>query len=614
MRAFISETGPGVNMANVTGAVMSGLRRRKPFVRHGLQIVVDAVAWTTSMLAALYFRYEPTFEGIGWPTFWIIVASVIVVQTVTGLVLHLYRGRHPYGSFAEVRTLIVTVLLTTIVVGVPVSIWAAEFGLARGTYFLAAPIAFVVMGGARYANRLLSERLMRPLPESKPALVYGAGYLGSAVVRRMRTDRNSPYAPVGLLDDSPSRRNAWVHDVKVLGTGDDLARVAKETGATVVVVAIAAADASFLQRVNALAREAGVQVMVFPPLEEILEGRSGLSDLRDISIEDLIGRHPIDTDVSAVAGYLSGRRVLVTGAGGSIGSELARQIRRLRPAALILLDHDETALQQTQLSIEGHGLLDDERLVLCSIRDADAVAEVFAAQRPEVVFHAAALKHLPVLERSPREAWRTNVLGTRNVIDAALAAGVEVLVNVSTDKAADPTSVLGRSKLLAERLTAWAAATSSRRYLSVRFGNVLGSRGSLIPVFAEQIRAGGPLTVTHPDATRYFMTIAEASQLVIQAGAIGTPGDILVLDMGEPVRILDIAHRMIELSGASIDIQITGLRAGEKLHETLVSVDESIGRPVHPKISLTRGSPLDPTLLKDDGWIAWRDGSPTSLP
>jgi len=595
-----------LTIERAAGSALAGVRRLSPWARHAIQILVDALAWFSAMTAAVLFRYESDLDDLNWATFVVIVGLATVGQTAIGLMMHLYRGRHPYGSFAEVRTLLVTVVLTTAIVGVPVGIWAAEFGFARGTYFLAAPIAFVVMGGARYIKRLLAERTVRPNPDAQRALVYGAGYLGRSVVRRMRTDRNSPFVPMGILDDSSSRRNTRVDDVRVLGTGDDLPFVARETGATVIVVAIAAADAVLLGRINDLAREAGVQVKVFPPLDEILSGRAGLRDLRNISIEDLVGRHPIDTDVAAVAGYLAGRRVLVTGAGGSIGSEISRQIQRLGPAALVLLDHDETALQQTQLSIQGHGLLDDHRLVLCSIRDTEALATAFERHRPEVVFHAAALKHLPVLERLPREAWLTNVLGTLNVLSAARSVDVDVFVNVSTDKAAEPTSVLGKSKLLAERLTAWAAQDAGKRFLSVRFGNVLGSRGSLVPVLAAQIQAGGPLTVTHPDATRYFMTIPEASQLVIHAGAIGKPGEVLVLDMGEPVRILDIARRMIELSGDSIEIVFTGLRDGEKLHETLVGAEESVDRPIHPKISHAAGSPLPPAALEPDGWRQWR--------
>ncbi|PCN46776.1 hypothetical protein Csp2054_15505 [Curtobacterium sp. 'Ferrero'] len=321
------------------------------------------------------------------------------------------------------------------------------------------------------------------------------------------------------------------------------------------------------------------------------------SDIDGLDLHDLIGIRPTTPDLSQVDGLVRGKRVLVTGAGGSIGSELCRQLAALEPSEVIMLDRDETALQQVQVSVSGHGLLDTSDVVLADIRDADAIERVMRVRRPDVVFHAAALKHLPMLEQYPDEAWKTNVLGTRNVLAAAVAADVPVLVNISTDKAANPTSVLGFTKRIAERLTAWTAAETGRRYVSVRFGNVLGSRGSMIPLFAELIRAGRPVTVTHPDATRYFMTIPEACHLVIQAAAIAEPGEVLVLDMGEPVRILDVATRMIDVLGGTSDIVFTGLRPGEKLHEELIGSGETERRPVHPKISHATVPPLAPSEL-----------------
>ncbi|WP_232466246.1 UDP-N-acetylglucosamine 4,6-dehydratase family protein [Diaminobutyricimonas sp. LJ205] len=349
--------------------------------------------------------------------------------------------------------------------------------------------------------------------------------------------------------------------------------------------------------------EAHLQVKVLPLLEDVLEGKSRLRDLRDVSIEDLIGRHPVNTQVEEIAGYLEGKRVLVTGAGGSIGSELSRQISKYGPAELILLDRDETGLQSTQLTISGHGLLDTRDVVLADIRDIESLKEIFTERRPEVVFHAAALKHLPMLEQYPDEAWKTNVLGTLNVLQAARAVGVTTFVNISTDKAANPTSVLGHSKRVGEKLTAWAAEKTGLNYVSVRFGNVIGSRGSMLPTFTALIEAGGPLTVTHPDVTRFFMTIPEACQLVVQAGAIGRPGEVLILDMGEPVRILDVAERMIAMSGKDVSITFTGLREGEKLHEDLVGDHESTARPFHPKISHARVGSITPERLDRVGWL-----------
>lgn len=566
------------------------------------QYLLDGASWTAAIGFALVLRYDFDLLAVSWRRAALLCVVTIVVQLAAGWMLYLYRGRHPYGSFAEVRALLFSVVIVGVVVGVPAGVWGTVFRLPRSTLLIAAPIAFILMGAVRYIKRLLVERSMRPQEDTQRALVYGTGYLGSSIVRRMLTDPHSPYVPVGLIDDDWRKRNVWLDGVRVLGTGKDLARIAKETRARVLVVTIAGADATLLRSIADAALLAKLKVKVLPPLGEVLEGKSRLRDIRDVSIEDLIGRQSINTQVEVIADYLRGKRVLVTGAGGSIGSELCRQIHKFAPAELILLDHDETGLQVTQLSILGNGLLDNDDAVLADIRDEESLARVFAERRPEVVFHAAALKHLPMLEHFPDEGWKTNVIGTLNVLRASLAVDVATFVNVSTDKAANPISILGHSKRVAEKLTAWAAAESGARYLSVRFGNVVGSRGSLLPTFASLIEAGGPLTITHPDMTRYFMTVPEACQLVVQAGAIGGPGEVLILDMGEPVRILDIARRMIDMSGEDIAIVYTGLRHGEKLHEELIGADETDERPIHPKISHTRVDLISPDRLDKSVW------------
>ncbi|WP_307093194.1 nucleoside-diphosphate sugar epimerase/dehydratase [Arthrobacter sp. B2I5] len=463
-------------------------------------------------------------------------------------------------------------------------------------------VAFVLMAGARLVYRASYDRRLRPGESATPTLVYGAGQLGQHVIQQMIRDKYSPFRPVGIIDDNPRLRSFRLEGVPVLGGRAQLANVARERRAEVLIFAIARADAEQLRQVSDDADTAGLRLLVLPLLADVLEGRTRLGDLRDVSISDLIGRHAVDTELDSIAGFITNKRVLVTGAGGSIGSELCREVMRFSPAEVIMLDRDETGLQGTQISISGHGLLDTDEVVLADIRDEKTIRDIFLRRRPEVVFHAAALKHLPMLEQYPNEAWQTNVLGTLNVLRAAKAAKVETFVNISTDKAANPTSVLGYSKRLGERLTAWFAADTKKAYLSVRFGNVIGSRGSMLPTFKLQIEAGGPLTLTHPDVTRYFMTIPEACQLVVQAGAIGCPGQVLILDMGEPVRIMDVAQRMIAKSGRKITISITGLRQGEKLHEDLVGAGEADDRPIHPKISHTVAPPLSPNDLLLNHW------------
>jgi FlaA1/EpsC-like NDP-sugar epimerase len=593
--------------------LLTGIRSRGAWLRIGTRYLLDAVSWSVALVAAVFIRYDFDLTPVRWSSFAIVTLATVVVQFPVGWLTNLYRSRHPYGSFDEALALVFTTFATAVLVGVPVLVWGGTLEFPRGAVAIAFPLAVVLMGGIRYTTRLLSDRAVRPAEGTQATLVYGAGYLGSTIVRRMLTDGQSAYRPVGLIDDSPLRRRSWIDGVRVLGTGADLAKIAQDTGATVLVVAIARADASLLRKISDEARSSYLTVKVLPPLEELLEGKSRLRDLRNINIEDLIGRHPVDTGIEAIAGYLKNKRVLVTGAGGSIGSELCRQISKFDPAELMLLDHDETSLQATQISIRGHGLLDSTDVILASIRDEAALLSIFKDRRPEVVFHAAALKHLPMLEQYPDEAWKSNVLGTWNVLKAAQAVDVATFVNISTDKAANPTSVLGHSKRVAERITAWTGEQSGMRYLSVRFGNVLGSRGSVLPTIDALIQRGGPVTITHPDVTRFFMTIPEACQLLIQAGGIGEPGEVLILDMGEPVKIVDLAQRMIDLSGQDIAIVYTGLRPGEKLHEELIGSGESDSRPVHDKISHTRVPVMSPEMLNRERWLeGWKESTATA--
>ncbi len=369
-------------------------------------------------------------------------------------------------------------------------------------------------------------------------------------------------------------------------------------------------DRKLLREVEEAATPLNLRVQVMPPTEEMLRSGVKPSGLRDLKVEDLLGRDTVDTNVSQIAEYLNGKTVLVTGAGGSIGSQLAVEIARHGPKKLIMLDRDETGLQQAEIQVFGQGLLNTEATVLADIRDRDALEKIFLETQPDVVFHAAALKHLPALERFPAEAWKTNVLGTQNVVDACIAADVPVLVNISTDKAANPTSILGLSKRVAERIVASMNGQPGKRYLSVRFGNVIGSRGSMLPTFYRLIEEGKELTITHPDVTRYFMTIPEACQLVLQAGAIGRPSEVLILDMGEPVRIEHIARKMIALSNKDIKIRYTGLREGEKLHEDLHSDWESHDTPFHPKISHSPVQGLGDAGLDESVWQTLVDAAP----
>jgi FlaA1/EpsC-like NDP-sugar epimerase len=454
---------------------------------------------------------------------------------------------------------------------------------------IAAFVVLVEMAGLRYAWRLAIEQRKRPgVENTQRALVFGAGEGAAQLITATLRDPDSPYMPVAIADDDPAKRQLRVRGIRVQGTRDDIAAIAERTGAEVLLIAIPSADSALIRELNDIGVAAGLSVAVLPPVRELLGTGIGPAQVRPLTDADLLGRHVIDTDVASIASYLTGRIVLVTGAGGSIGSELCRQIAKFDPAELVLVDHDESALHACQLSLDGRGQLDNPNLVVASIRDRDRVDEVFELWRPQVVFHAAALKHVPLLEMHPEEAMKTNVWGTEHVLQAAAAVGVERFVNISTDKAAEPVNMLGRTKRIAEQLTAGMADQAPGRYLSVRFGNVLGSRGSVLTAFRAQIQRGGPVTVTHPDVTRYFMTVEEAVQLVIQAGAIGEDGEVLVLDMGEPVRIAEVAERMVAAAPGDVQIVYTGLRPGEKVHEVLFSDDEVGERRSHPLITHVR--------------------------
>ncbi|MFK0240441.1 polysaccharide biosynthesis protein [Microbacterium sp. NPDC090281] len=567
------------------------------------RLVLDGVAWTVAALLVVLLRYDFLVPLAIWPFAAIVVAGLIAAQFAAGFILHLYRGRYLYGSIEEVRALGLSALLVGVLMGVVLLVWMRQPSEALRTALSVTAIALILMLVFRYLP-LVFDRSAKDAPGgSRKVLVFGAGWVGQQLISRMLNETQDPvFNPVGLIDDDQKKRNLRVKGIPVLGTLAQLKAAVELSGATELVIAVGRADAALLRRATDAGNAAGLNVLVLPELDKVLQGASRIRDLRDVSIEDLIGRQPVDTDVKSIAGYVTGKRVLVTGAGGSIGGELCRQLAQFGPEVLIMLDRDESGLQGSQLSISGHGLLDTDDVVLADIRDVESLREIFRRHRPEVVFHAAALKHLPMLEQYPEEAWKTNVLGTRNVLEAALDVDVETFVNISTDKAANPSSVLGHSKRVAEKLTVWAAKTSERRYLSVRFGNVIGSRGSMLPMFRTLIEAGGPVTVTHPEVTRYFMTISEACQLVVQAGGIGRPGEVLILDMGEPVKILDIAKRMIAMSGEFIEIVYTGLRPGEKLHEELVGENEVVERPFHPQIQHTSIGSISPQTLDLGGW------------
>jgi len=554
----------------------------------GRTALTDSIAWVVALFSATLLRFDFALSLIPVSAVWNLVALVVPVGLVAGWFTHIYRGRFVTGSVDELGALIVTVTGVVVIAGGVSLLWGTAWAIPRSIVFLAAPLFVVVAGGMRLLTRKFSSGSVLPREDSLRAFVYGSGKASEALLPQLLASE-SPYKVVGMIDDSPAKSNRWIRGIPTLGSWNDFKSLTVHHGVEVLIVAIPTASSELLSRVYRDCKDLGLEVVVLPALNEYLRGRKSVFDLRGLKIDDFLGRETVGLDLNGSRDHISDKRVLVTGAGGSIGSELVAQVASLSPAKVFLVDQDETALVVLQSRLQRVFPEVNFRAVVCNIRESESVDGLFRESRPEVVLHAAALKHLPVLERLPDEAWKTNVVGTMNVLRACQQLDVETVVNISTDKAADPVNVLGRSKKLGEEMTTWVASETKQLYVSVRFGNVLGSRGSLIPVLAEQIETGGPVTLTDRNATRFFMSLSEASRLVIQALAVGDPGEVLVLDMGEPVRIRDVAERMIEMSGREISIEYSGLRDGEKLHERLVARHEKAERSAHARILKVKG-------------------------
>jgi FlaA1/EpsC-like NDP-sugar epimerase len=528
---------------------------------------------------------------------------IIPLQAVIFHGFGLYRGIWRFASIPDLRR--IALAAGTVALAIPALLLMLQRlnDVPRSVLVLHPILLVLIMGGSRFLYRAWKDgQLISPRQlDSEPVLVMGAGAAGSALLRDMASSRR--WRAVGLLDDDPAKLRLQVQGVPVLGRLDDVARIASAYQVQAVIIAMPSATASVRRHAVELVVGAGLKALTVPALADVLAGRVAAAEVRQVELEDLLGRDPVLLDDSGLKQQLAGKSVLVTGAGGSIGSELCRQIIRFGPRRLVFLEQSEFALYSIEQEFAGQPV----SCVMGDVKDAERMAAVFAEYRPDVVFHAAAYKHVPLMERANAwEAVKNNVQGTLNVARAALAAGAGEFVLISTDKAVNPTNVMGASKRLAEMACqAVQAQASATRFVMVRFGNVLGSSGSVIPRFREQIARGGPVTVTHPEIIRYFMLIPEAAQLVLQAGLMAAReaegGRIFVLDMGEPVKIVDLARDMIRLSGFAdeeIKIEFTGLRPGEKLYEELLADGESTLPTPHPKLRIAK-----PSSAPDQQWL-----------
>jgi FlaA1/EpsC-like NDP-sugar epimerase len=566
-------------------------------------VAAAAAAWALAFWLRLNLELPAPYVDVMLHT----LPVVVPLQAAIFWRFGLYRGVWRYASLHDLRLIVLAVAVGALAVPAVLVLARMASPVPRSVFVLDPMLLLFMMGGSRLAYRAWKEGRLAGLakPQATPVLVMGAGDAAEALVRDLSAKRE--WRVVGLLDDAANRQGRHIHGVPVRGKLDDLETVARDLGVSDVIIAMPAVSHTVRRHAVHLATAAGLKTMTVPSFDDIVSGKVTVSQLREVELDDLLGRDPVVLDSTALSGLLAGKVVMVTGAGGSIGSELCRQIARFGPAQLILFELSEYALYRIEQEFRRRV---PALPLVCAVGDARnrrRVEHILHTYKPRVVFHAAAYKHVPLMEEvNTWEALQNNVLGTYVLASSAARFGVERFVFVSTDKAVNPVNVMGASKRLAEMVCQALQREGGTQYVMVRFGNVLGSAGSVVPKFRQQIAEGGPVTVTHPEVKRYFMSIPEAAQLVLQAGAMGAGGEIFVLDMGEPLRILDLAREMIRLSGFSeheIGIEFVGLRPGEKLYEEVLADDEHTVPTLHPKLRIAQARAVDGGFLQQ--LLAW---------
>jgi FlaA1/EpsC-like NDP-sugar epimerase len=549
-------------------------------------------------VSAFWLRTEMSLAAFWYPTIWSSVIWVLLIKLFFAEVFGLFRSQFRYASIHEILYIGYAMALSSVTIYF-LRDHIASSAVPKGVILIDLDLSILSLAGLRVFFRLrhMRQRQSDATGAKRRILVIGAGDAGEAIIRQMQLHPGTNMLPVGILDDAVNVQGLHIHRVAVLGKPDSVVHWAQETQATEILIAMPSSSGAEMRRLVELAGRTKLPTRTLPSVNQIISGEISIEQIREVEITDLLGREPVKIDQAAVGSMLKGKRVLVTGAGGSIGSELARQLFRFGPSELILLDRAEPLLFSIESEIlalqrQAHGDAPRIRACVADVGDPVRIRAIFAEHRPAVVCHAAAHKHVPLMEINSPEAVKNNIFGTRCLAECAAEHGVQTFVMISTDKAINPTSVMGTTKRVAEIFVQALARRSQTNFVTVRFGNVLGSSGSVVPIFRGQIRNGGPVTVTHPDMQRYFMLIPEAVLLVLQAAALGRGGQIFVLDMGQPVRIVDMAHNMIELSGLrpgiDIEIKFTGLRPGEKLFEELRLSGEDIEPTPHERIRVVK--------------------------
>ncbi len=591
-------------MENISNALKIEPESRS-FLKYRAAVIFSsqAVLIVLTYYASFLLRLDTNFDAANWAIFWKTLPFVLVIKLVLSYQCGLMHGWWRYVGISDLLDISKASLLSSTLIFCLVEAVLRIPGYPRSVIIIDLFLTIMAMGGARFAVRAYTERA-RTYGSQRNTLVVGAGEAGSAIVRELKQNSRLNYNPVGFVDDDLSKKGVKIHGVRVLGSTDELHELIIEYQAKCVMIAIPQAKGRLVERIIAKCRECRVDFKILPPIGELINKPALLSQVRQLRVEDLLEREAVSLDVDQIRGRIADKVLLITGAGGSIGSELTRQAAALGPRQLVLLDRSENDLFKlgNELSRRFPGL--DYVPVVGDIQDVSLLRDVFASHRPQSVFHAAAYKHVPMMERNCFQAITNNIFGTYNVALMARQFRVEDFVLISSDKAVNPTNIMGVTKRVAE-LIIQSLQDNGTRFMAVRFGNVLGSNGSALPLFEQQIAAGGPVTVTHPDARRYFMTIPEAVQLVLQASSMGRGGEVFVLDMGQPVRILDLVRNLIRLSGLEPDrdikIEMVGLRPGEKLFEELKLDGEDIGPTAHDKIRVLTGGKV--TFEQVSGWL-----------
>ena len=584
---------------------------RFPVNRHRIwQLVFDAVLIVAAWRLAFFLRFDSTTPRYYRHLLdWQVVAVIVAIKLGMFVLFGFYNRWWRYVSTRDMWSAARGVTIASALAYLALYAFppARTSRLSHAIVALDFLLLLAFIAGSRLLARTLIERPPAGLvARGKEVLIVGAGDAGQLMAREMQRNRQLHYTPIGFVDDDPRKRGDRIHGIRVLGTTDDLLHLLRDNKPDEVLIAIPSAPGAVRQKIVETCQAEKVPVKTLPGLHELIAGDINLgAQIRPVQVEDVLGRQQVEVDLALISAYVKDKTVLVTGAGGSIGSELCRQLAHLGAARLVLLEQAESALYEIERELVDERDFPAAIPALADCGERVKVRQIFETYRPEVVFHAAAYKHVPMLESNPLQAVANNVLATRTVVEAAIEAGVERFVMISTDKAANPKNLLGQSKAVCEWIVESFALRDDvdTRFVAVRFGNVLGSSGSVIPIFRRQIERGGPVTVTNEEMTRFFMTIPEASSLVVQAGAMGGRGQVYVLDMGEPVKIIDLARQMIRLSGkdeSQVPIVFTGARAGEKLHEVLWNEGEFVGPTSHPKIMRAARPAIDSAWLNDE--------------